>query len=166
MPFFHLNRPHERQNLCSPNKPVAQKGAKRKTNGLVGDPVVRPLPTIIMKMTPAITTLIAVLLFAGCSKSDSGTPSASESSAYPKDAAAVTADPAYKRGFFSGLTGTAVYVRRLAKDEVATMPKEYVISDKNTSVLVVPIKDGKIVALAPVDRAGSFFSKSPEEMLK
>ena len=47
MPFSRLNRPHERQNLCSPNKPVACKGAQRKTNGLVGAPVVRPLTHVL-----------------------------------------------------------------------------------------------------------------------
>ena len=119
-----------------------------------------------MKIIPVTTTLFAALLLAGCSKSDSGVPSSTSSSAYPTDASAVTSDPAYKRGCFSALTGATYYVRRLAKDEVATMPKNCVISDETTSVLVVPIKDGEIVDFGGPARFAEFFSRTPEEMLK
>ena len=39
--LLRLNRPHERQNQCSPNNPAAHKGAQREPNRFVGDAVVR-----------------------------------------------------------------------------------------------------------------------------
>jgi len=120
---------------------------------------------MIMKMIPAITTLLAVLLFAGCSKSDSGTPSSSRSSAYPKDAASVTSDSAFKLAFNSDQTGISYYLRRLAKDEVSKMPEDFVITGETASLVFVPIKDGKIVDAPLSDRAALGY-KIPEEMLK
>ena len=125
----------------------------------------RRVPTMIMKMIPAITTLMAVLLFAGCSKSGSGTPSASASSAYPKDAASVTSDPAFKLAFKSDQTGISYYLRRLAKEEVSKMPEDFVITGETASLVFVPIKDGKIVDAPLSDRAALGY-KIPEEMLK
>lgn len=81
------------------------------------------------------------------------------SNPYPKDAVAVTTNPAYKVGVFSGLTGISYSVRPLGQEEVATMPMEYVFSDEETSVPVVPIKDGKIVEFVRPDRAGAFFPR-------
>jgi major membrane immunogen (membrane-anchored lipoprotein) len=117
-----------------------------------------------MKMTSTITTLIAVLLFAGCSKSDSGTPAASASSAYPKDAASVMSGTAYKLVFKSDQTGISYYLRRLAKDEVSKMPEDFVITGETVSLVFVPIKDGKIVDAPLSDRAALGY-KVPEEML-
>ncbi len=117
-----------------------------------------------MKLIRAITLLIA-LLFAGCSKSDSGSPSSSASSAYPKEAASVTSDPAYKFAFKSDETGISYYLRRLAKDEVGKMPDDFVITSETFSLVFVPIKDGKIVDAPLSDRAALGY-KIPPELLK
>jgi hypothetical protein len=122
------------------------------------------LPTMIMKMIPAITTLLAVLLFAGCSKSDGPAP-APAPSAYPKDAASVTSDPAFKLAFKSDQTGISYFLRRLAKDEVSKMPEDFVIAGETVSLVFVPIKDGKIVDAPLSDRAALGY-KIPQEMLK
>lgn len=115
---------------------------------------------------PLVLPLAVVLLSAGCADSTRVPPATAASDAYPKEAAAVTSDPTYKLAFFSGLTGVSYYVRRLGRDEAAAMPKEYVVSDENTSVLVVPIKDGRIVETAPSDRGTAFFSRTPDKMLE
>ena len=120
---------------------------------------------MIMKLIPATITLLAILLFTGCSKSDNGSPSASASSAYPKDAASVTSDSAYKLAFKSDDTGISYYLRRLAKDEVSKMPEDFVITSETTSLVFVPIKDGKIVDAPLSDRAALGY-KIPAEMLK
>jgi major membrane immunogen (membrane-anchored lipoprotein) len=124
-----------------------------------------PPPTMIMKLITATTTLLAVLLFAGCSKSDNGSPSASASSVYPKDAASVTSDTTYKLAFKSDQTGISYYLRRLAMDEVGKMPEDFVITSETVSLVFVPIKDGKIVDAPLSDRAALAY-KIPAEMLK
>jgi hypothetical protein len=118
---------------------------------------------MIMKMISAITTLLAVLLFAGCSKSDN--PASSASNAYPKDAASVTSDPAFKLAFKSEQTGISYFLRRLAKDEVSKMPEDFVIAGETVSLVFVPIKDGKIVDAPLSDRAALGY-KIPQEFLK
>ena len=115
-----------------------------------------------MKMIPAITTLLAFLLFAGCSRSENGKPS---TSAYPKDAVSVTSNPDFKLAFKSDQTGISYYLRRLAKAEVSQMPEDFVISGETVSLVFVPIKDGKIVDAPLSDRAALGY-KIPEEMLK
>jgi hypothetical protein len=117
-----------------------------------------------MKLLPIITAL-AVLLFAGCSKSDSTSSSTAKSSAYPKDVASVTSNPSFKFAFKSDQTGISYYLRRLAKDEASKMPEDFVITGENASLIFVPIKDGEIVDAPLADRA-SLGYKIPEEMLK
>jgi hypothetical protein len=118
---------------------------------------------MIVKILLAITTLLTVLLFTGCSKSGSGKPSSSTSGAYPKDAASVTSDPTFKLAFKSDQTGISYYLRRLAKDEVGRMPDDFVITGESASLVFLPIKDGKIVDAPLSDRAALGYK---EEMLK
>ena len=116
-------------------------------------------------MIPTITALLAVLLFAGCSKSDSGTPSSGESSAYPKDAASVTSNPAFKLAFTSDQTGISYYLRRLATNETSLMPEDFVIAGETASLVFVPIKDGKVVDAPLSDRVAIGY-KIPDGMLE
>src|SRR5262249_43138381 len=93
-----------------------------------------------MKFT-YIAIVLSALLIAGCSKSEKP----ATTSAYPKEAAAVTSDPAYKLAFKSEQSGISYYLRRLNADEVAKMPPAAVIRGEAASLLMVPIKDNQIV---------------------
>jgi len=115
--------------------------------------------------TLSLILITAALLISGCSKNEHAGSTASTASAYPKDAASVTADPNYKLAFKSDETGISYYLRRLTKDEAGKMPEDFVITGENVSLVFVPIKDGKIVDAPLGDRAALGY-KIPEDMMK
>jgi len=115
-----------------------------------------------MKLIPTIVAAFAVLFLASCSKTDGQT--SDKPLTYPTDATVVTSDGSFMLVYKSGQTGKSYYVHRLSSADVSKMPEASVVKKGTNAVVLVPIKDGKIVDVDASDRA-EVESKIPPGML-
>jgi hypothetical protein len=117
-----------------------------------------------MKFITTIVAAFSVLLLASCSKSESRPAEASVT--YPTDAETVTASSSpYMQVFKSDQTGISYYARRLPIEDSSKMPEGSVIKNGTNAVLVVPIKDGKVVPADSSEHA-ELENRIPQGMLK